>query len=111
MFLDISEAFDLQTRTKWNIRKTFKYNKRFLKLEEQTVVLKGQYSSLTSITARVSRGWILGFLFFLIYIKDLPKSLSSSPRLFADETLLFSAVYNLNTSANNLDEDMKKIND
>ena len=41
VFPDISKAFgkvwhgfDLQTKTKWNIRKAFKYNKRFLRFKK-----------------------------------------------------------------------------
>ena len=39
------------------------------------------------------------------------KILSSNPKLFADNMSLFSVVHDLNTSTNNLNEDLKKIND
>ena len=78
------------------------------------MVLSGQHSSWTSITAGMPQGSILGSLFFLIYINDLSKNLSSNPKSFTDDTFLFSVVHNLNTSTNNLNnlnEDLKKIND
>ena len=78
------------------------------------MVLSGQHSSWTSITAGMPQGSILGSLFILIYINDLSKNLSSNPESFTDDTFLFSVVHNLNTSTNdlnNLNEDLKKIND
>ena len=78
---------------------------------KQRVVLNGQCSSWASITAGVPQGSLLGPLLFLININGLSKNLSSNPKLFADDTSLFSVVHNLNTSTNNLNEDLKKIND
>ena len=48
---------------------------------------------------------ILGPLFF-IYINDLAEGLSSNTELFADDTTLFSIIYNIQTSANNLNNDL-----
>ena len=75
------------------------------------MVLTAQYSSFASIAAGVPLGSILGPLFFLIYIINLRKNLSSNPKLFVDYTSLFSVVHNLKTSKNNLTEDLKKFND
>ena len=67
---------DLQTKTKWNIGKAFKYNKRFLRFKKtesgtkRAIFILGKYC-----------------------------------------TSLFSVVHNLNTFTNNLNEDLKKIND
>ena len=47
---------------------------------------------------------------FLIYINDLSVELSSNPRLFADDTSLFSVVSDTNLSANALNNDLLKIN-
>ena len=44
-------------------------------------------------------------------IYNLSKNLSSNPKLFADDTSLFSVVHNLNTCTNSLNEDLEKIND
>ena len=40
---------------------------------------------------------------------DLSDDLSSNPKLFADDTSLFSVVYDKNTSANELNNDLRKI--
>ena len=83
--------------------------KCFLKNHKQGVVLNGQTSSWTNVLAGVPQGSILGPLFFLIYINDLSDDLSSNPKLFADDTSLFSVVHDKNTSANELNNDLRKI--
>ena len=51
----------------------------------------------------------MGPLLFLIYINDLAENLSSNPKHFADDTSLFSAVRDLNISAIEINDDLKKI--
>ena len=58
----------------------------FLKERKQRVVLNGQHSNWSNISAGVLQGSILGPLLFLIYINDLSDNLSSNPKLFADDT-------------------------
>ena len=64
-----------------------------LKMEIYSV--NGQHSSWTNVQAGVPQGSILGPLFFLIYINDLADGLTSNPKLFADDTSLFSVVQNI----------------
>ena len=47
---------------------------------------------------------------FLICINDLPENLVSNCKLFADDTSLFSVIRNKHLSAQNLNEDLNKIN-
>ena len=75
------------------------------------MVLNGKFSSWTNVEAGVPQSSILGPLFFLIYINDLSDNLKTNPKLFADDTSLFSIVHDLNVSANDLNPDLKKIND
>ena len=58
----------------------------------QRVVLNEKMSKWTYVTAGVPRGSALGPL-FLIYINDLVDNLSSEAKLFADDTSLFSVIY------------------
>ena len=83
----------------------------FLSNRFQKVVLNGQCSNWSSVLAGVPQGSILGTLLFLIYINDLPEGLQSSVKLFADDTSLFSTVYDPNMSADQLDKDLEKISD
>ena len=55
------------------------------------------------------QGSILVPLLFLVYINDLSTGLSSNPRLFADDTSLFSVFHNRTTSANELNNDLFEI--
>ena len=50
-------------------------------------------------------------MLFLIYINDLKEGLTTNLKLFADDTSLFSVVYDSQTSANDLNKDLKLIND
>ena len=61
------------------------------------------------ITAGVPQGFVLGSLLFLIYINYLTHDLTSIVKLFADETSLFSVVYDIGASAKELNEDLNKI--
>ena len=81
----------------------------FLSFTKQPVVLNGQASPWNSIEAGVPKGSILGPLLLLIYINDIYDDLSTTAKLFADTTSLFSIVQNVNTSASHLNSDLSKI--
>ena len=59
--------------------------------------------------AGAPRGSILVPLLFLIYINNFAENLSSNSKLFADGTSLLSVVCDLNTYANEINYDLKKI--
>ena len=46
---------------------------------------------------------------FLIYINDLNKDISSTGKLFADDTSIFSVVHDVNVSVMQLNNDLLKI--
>ena len=73
--------------------------------------MNGQTSSWSPILAGVPQGSILGPLFFLIYINDLGNNLSSTVKLFADDTSIFSTVHDIDLSSKQLNDDPKKVSD
>ena len=77
----------------------------------QRVVLNGQTSEWLPAKAGVPQGSILGPLFFLIYINGLSVDITSTVKLFADDTSLFSIVHDPNTSENELNKDLKEISE
>ena len=83
----------------------------FLRDRKQRALLHGQTSERRNVTAGVPLGSILGPLSFLIYINDLSGDLSSKGKLFADDASLFSVTDDITTSANELNNDLKKISD
>ena len=117
VFLDTSKVFD----NVWHEGLVFKLKQNgisgnlvnifedFLRNRKQRVVLNGQTSNWKNTHAGVPQGSLLGPLLFLIYINDLAENLSSNPKLFAYHASLFSVVRDLNTSANEINDDLKKI--
>ena len=82
----------------------------FLSNRYQRVLVNSQSSTWLPIIAGVPQGSILGPLFFLIYINDLSKNLSSITKLFADDTFIFSVVHDVDLSAKQLN-DLNKISE
>ena len=81
----------------------------FLNNRLQRVVLNGQTSAWTPVLAGVPQGSILGPLFFLIYINDLTKGISSTAKLFADDTSIFSVLNGIFVPADQMIKDLEKI--
>ena len=119
VFLDISKAFDRV----WHDGLVFKLRsygvtgsflsllRHFLTDRFQRVVLNGQNSEWMKIEAGVPQGSILGPLLFLIYINDLPGNLECKPKIFADDTSLFSLVEDQQVSCDQLNGDLIKISE
>ena len=68
----------------------------FLNNRLQRVVLNGQNFSWTPVYASVSQGSVLGLLIFLMNINDLDEGMSSTTKLFGDNTSLFSIINYIN---------------
>ena len=119
VFLDISKAFDKV----WHKSLLFKLSQNgisgnlldllssFLRDRKQGVLLNGQTFEWRNVTAGVPQGSILGPLLFLVDINDLSGGLSSKAKLFADDIYIFSVTHDITTSANEINNDLKKISD
>ena len=82
----------------------------FLSDRKYRLVLNGQCSSWMDAQAEVPQGSILGNLFVLIYINELPDNLTSNLNLLAGDTSLFSTVTDPNATANQINNDLHDIN-
>ena len=65
----------------------------YLTEDMQCVVLNGKKSSWQDVKSGIPQGSILGPLLFLIYVNDLPRSISSQVFLFADDTKLIRSIF------------------
>ena len=81
----------------------------YLHDRKQRVVLCGQSSSWLNVNSGVPQGSVLGPLLFLIYINDLPENLVSVAKLFADDTSIFSTVYDKIKTSMDLNQDLSTI--
>ena len=75
----------------------------------QRVLLNDHWSNWSKFKAGVPKGSILGPLFFLAYINDLPEGLTTNANLFADDVPLFSVVHDSAASSVSLNNYLLKI--
>ena len=117
VFLDISKTFDkvwhegllLKLRLKRISGNLLKFMEDFLAIRYHRIVLNWQVSKWAAVKAGVPHGSIYGLLLFLIYNNNLSNELSSNPRLYADDTFLFSVVRDTNLLTNALNNALKLI--
>ena len=81
----------------------------FLSKRFQRLVLNGQSTSWAPVCPGVLQGSIFGPLFFLIYVNDLSKDISSTAKLFVNDTSIFFVVDDANISVVQLNNDLFKI--
>ena len=71
---------------------TLQWIKYFLSKRSQQVVQEGTSSASAPVTSGVPQCSVLGPLLFLCYINYLPSCVSSTPRLFAGDSLLYRRI-------------------
>jgi hypothetical protein len=75
----------------------------------ETVTVNGISSDLLCIILGVPQGSILGPLFFLIYINDLPQCSKLCSFLFADDTTLLSSNSNIENLIADVNVEFRKV--
>ena len=98
--LDFSKAFDtvphnrlIHKLSNYGINgPTLSWLECFLTKRDMKVVLDGTASEPASVDSGVPQGTVLGPILFLVHINDLPQSVTSQVRLFADDCLLYREI-------------------
>ena len=103
LVMDFAKAFDKVCHSllvhklhHYGIRgKINSWIKNWLSDRTQSVVIDGECSEPVSVESGVPQGSVLGPGLFLYYINDLPEGLNSIVRLFADDTIAYLVIVNL----------------
>ena len=70
----------------------------FLTGREQLVRVGNYYSGRTKVTSGIPQGSILGPVLFTLFINDLPDTIKSNCKVFADDTKIYNEVGNSNVT-------------
>ena len=116
ILLDFSKAFDVVPHRRllhklehYGIRGNLhNWISHFLRNRTQRVVIEGHSSSVVPVSSGVPQGSVLGPLLFLVYINDLPTVVSSTSRLFADDSLVYR-ITNTVKEQQHLQNDLNKL--
>ena len=103
VYTDFSKAFDsvphnrlLNKLHAYGIRgNIYLWIKNFLTDRSQRVTIGQETSGWKPVTSGIPQGSVLGPILFTIFINDMPDSINSLIKLFADDTKLFKAIESL----------------
>ena len=117
VFLDISKAFNrvwhqgllAKFRAIGFSENIVEWFSSYFENHKQRVCLGGIVSAWLSIFAGVPQGSILGPILFSIFINDIVKYIGTNIRLFADDTILYKVVHNIDLAAAELNIDLESI--
>ena len=102
--LDFSKEFDtvphmklLHKLSNYGIKgTTLQWVRNFLTKRTMKVIVDGEESREVTVDSGVPQGTVLGPLLFLVHINDLPETVTSQVRLFADDCLLYRRIRSFN---------------
>ena len=120
VFIDSSKAFDIVCHNillakfyKYGVRRDLlNWCRHYLTERQQRVAVKGKASHWLTVTSGVPQGSLLGPLFFIIYINDLPGVISKdcSIALYADDSKMYRVI-NTQEDLSSFESDINKISD
>ena len=116
LIMDFSKAFDkvghqrlLRKLDFYGIKGTTnRWIASFLRDRKQSVVVEGEKLEYVEVLSGVPQGSVLGPSLFLFYINDICDNLSSTVRLFADDTICYLAIKSKQDSQQ-LQEDLDRL--
>ena len=116
VILDFATAFDIVSHQRrllkveyYGIRSnTLPWRVSFHNNRKQCVIVEGVSSSVVPVASGVKQGTVLGPLLFLIFINDMPESITSSAKSFADDCLVYRTIHSTN-DATILQEDLDQL--
>ena len=100
IFLDLSKAFDSVPHERLLLKlqrhgidgSLLLWIRNFLTNRKQRVVLRGTCSDWSSVISGVPQGTILGPILFIIYINDISSNITSTVKIYADDTKIYRTV-------------------
>ena len=106
IYLDFAKAFDTVPHKRligklrsYGIKdKTLNWIQAFLSNRSQVVRVNGVTSDAAAVGSGIPQGSVLGPILFVIYINDLPREVSSSTLLFADDTKIYRWIKSIHDS-------------
>ena len=84
--------------------------REFLIDHSQRVRVGRHYSEEVRMTSGVPQGSVLGPLLFLAYVNDIWKNIKSKIRLFADDCIIYTKIFNIN-DVEKLQTDLDRLGD
>ena len=90
IFFDLRKTFDSVHHQRLITILILNWIRNFLCERQQDVKAGNIFYKTTDMTSGVSQGSILGPILFIIYINDLPDCVSSSCKIFADDTKFYN---------------------
>ena len=115
IYLDLAKAFDkvahqrlLKKISSYGIKGALlSWISSFLLDRRQCVSIKGSSSTWKPVDSGVPQGSVLGPIFFIMYVNDIPDIVKSNVWIFADDTKLFATTDQTITLQEDLDNLMK----
>ena len=119
VFLDISKVFDrvwhrgliAKLRSLGVEGSLLNWFISYLSCCKQRAIIQGVHSDWCNIEAGVTQGSVLGPLLFLIYINDLPTTITCNCFIFADDCFLLEKNQSPGDCAAKLNHDLRSISD
>ena len=116
-FLDFSKASDSVPHDRLLLKfkchgiegSLLRWFRSFLTDRRQRVVIRVTHSSWSCVTSGVPQGTILGPILFLIYVNDISSNISSTLRMFADDSRVYRELSNIARDSEALQFDVDQL--